>query len=723
MCMGAPGAVEKGTATAALRQVVFVGFHRVRHAQAQFAEFRAQGLPGDAQQEGGPVLIPAGVFQDAGQHEPVQLPVDLRVQVPRVRTKPLAEERLRVEAAPRGSHRRGGRGGRLGEFGEEVRQQDRAVGAQQRLLQHALQLPHVPRPGVGAQALQRFRGDLAHLPAKIPADPPQVELGQQLQVVAALAQGGQVDGEHAQPIVQVQPELALVRPGLQVAVGGGDQAHVGADRLAATDALERLLLQYPQDLRLGRQRHVADLVKKQGAAVGLLEPADAAALRPGEGALLVAEQLALQQRLRDGGAVQGQKRRLGPRAVLVDGPGHQLLARAALAGDQHRERLVGDAADGLVHLLHGRARTDDGFARLVLVRRRPRHHGRLAHQAGDLQRLAEHAVQLLQVQWLEQVIVSPLPHRFDGRIGRPDHSDQYDRDAGVDLVDLPQDVHAGLVGQAQVEKNNVRPSVTGAFEALPACGGDLDPVRGRGEHLAHLVREQVRVVIDQEQAGHGMRAPAVGRSRCAPVIVRIGHEAVTSMTPSDSRPKPDTSEDLAVQNPEDLRQAEHAPWEHDRQLDSLLGLLPGSAYRALADEHWTALFVSKGVEDLTGYPPDEFTSRRLSYNDIMLPEDRSATREAVLTALRELAMYNVEHRIRHKDGSIRWIWSRGHGLFALDWSLRFIEGWQLDITHQKQAEEKLRESEQRWRGLTEALPQLVWSATPDGACDYFSTQW
>src|SRR5262249_57030459 len=40
-----------------------------------------------------------------------------------------------------------------------------------------------------------------------------------------------------------------------------------------------------------------------------------------------------------------------------------------------------------------------------------------------------------------------------------------------------------------------------------------------------------------------------------------------------------------------------------------------------------------------------------------------------------------------------------------------------------QYEERLRESEQRWRGLTEALPQLVWTATPDGACDYFSTQW
>src|SRR3954468_8297877 len=139
------------------------------------------------------------------------------------------------------------------------------------------------------------------------------------------------------------------------------------------------------------------------------------------------------------------------------------------------------------------------------------------------------------------------------------------------------------------------------------------------------------------------------------------------MTHSDGRAKQDLSENLdqAFPNLEVLRQAGHASGEHHRQLDSLLGLLPGSAYRALADEHWTVLFVSKGVEDLTGYPPDEFTSRRLSYNDIMLSEDRSATREAVLAALRERRMYDVEHRIRHKDGSVRWIWSRGHGGVSL----------------------------------------------------------
>src|SRR5579862_1541878 len=87
--------------------------------------------------------------------------------------------------------------------------------------------------------------------------------------------------------------------------------------------------------------------------------------------------------------------------------------------------------------------------------------------------------------------------------------------------------------------------------------------------------------------------------------------------------------DMSHSNKSEIRQDELDLRERERQLDSLMGHLPGLAYRALADEHWTCLFVSKGIEDVTGYTPDDFTSRRVDYIDIMLPEDRQATRRDV----------------------------------------------------------------------------------------------
>src|SRR5260221_13452095 len=85
--------------------------------------------------------------------------------------------------------------------------------------------------------------------------------------------------------------------------------------------------------------------------------------------------------------------------------------------------------------------------------------------------------------------------------------------------------------------------------------------------------------------------------------------------------------------------------------------------------------------------------------------------------------YESKYRVRSKDGSTRWHLARGTVLRDPKGKpVRFI-GTSADITDLKRADEALRESEQRWRSLTEALPQLVWSATPDGTCDYFSSQW
>ncbi|MBI3387909.1 MAG: response regulator [Deltaproteobacteria bacterium] len=46
-----------------------------------------------------------------------------------------------------------------------------------------------------------------------------------------------------------------------------------------------------------------------------------------------------------------------------------------------------------------------------------------------------------------------------------------------------------------------------------------------------------------------------------------------------------------------------------------------------------------------------------------------------------------------------------------------------DITERRQVETALRESEAKFRQLSESLPQLIWTCGADGQCDYLSPQW
>ena len=150
-------------------------------------------------------------------------------------------------------------------------------------------------------------------------------------------------------------------------------------------------LQHPEQLHLGGRRDLADLVEEDGPGVGQLEPAQPPLGGAGEGALLVPEQLRLQQRLGQRGAVDRDERPAPPGREVVDRLGDQLLAGAALALDQHRARHRRHLLDLDQHLLDRRALADDAGALLepAPLDQPPRglHHllgpGRLHHRLGD----------------------------------------------------------------------------------------------------------------------------------------------------------------------------------------------------------------------------------------------------------------------------------------------------------------------------------------------------
>ena len=90
-------------------------------------------------------------------------------------------------------------------------------------------------------------------------------------IAAAIPQRRDPHGDLADPVIQVLAELAGLDHRGGVLVGGADDAHVDRDAVASADALDDAVLQEAQQLRLQGQRHVADLVEEDRAAVGLLE--------------------------------------------------------------------------------------------------------------------------------------------------------------------------------------------------------------------------------------------------------------------------------------------------------------------------------------------------------------------------------------------------------------------------------------------------------------------
>src|SRR5262249_34371816 len=103
----------------------------------------------------------------------------------------------------------------------------------------------------------------------------------------------------------------------------------------APEALEFALLQDTQQFDLQGQVQVTNLIEKQRATIGQLEAPLLQGLGPGKGALLMAEQLRLNERFGEGRTADLDERSFGPRRVVVYRMGNQLLAGPRFTTNEH----------------------------------------------------------------------------------------------------------------------------------------------------------------------------------------------------------------------------------------------------------------------------------------------------------------------------------------------------------------------------------------------------
>lgn len=113
------------------------------------------------------------------------------------------------------------------------------------------------------------------------------------------------------------------------------------------------------------------------------------------------------------------------------------------------------------------------------------------------------------------------------------------------------------------------------------------------------------------------------------------------------------------------------------------------------------VYFSPRWKEQLGYAEDEIRGEYSEWESRLHPEDRERAL-ATLAAYHEarLPEYSLEHRLRHKDGSYRWILARGVALRDEHGNPYRMSGSHTDITARKEAERQLAEQHRR---LAEAM--------------------
>ena len=103
--------------------------------------------------------------------------------------------------------------------------------------------------------------------------------------------------------------------------------------------------------------------------------------------------------------------------------------------------------------------------------------------------------------------------------------------------------------------------------------------------------------------------------------------------------------------------------------------------------------------------------------DAIHPDDRERTNQAWMEAAQTNSLYEIEFRLRSSDGNYRYFQARGVPILNEDGSVREWVGTCTDIHDRKQAEDAIKQSEERYRSLILATSQIVWITDAEGRCE------
>lgn len=123
---------------------------------------------------------------------------------------------------------------------------------------------------------------------------------------------------------------------------------------------------------------------------------------------------------------------------------------------------------------------------------------------------------------------------------------------------------------------------------------------------------------------------------------------------------------------------------------------------------------------LHGCTRKEFEQQGINWREFTPLEYRDRIEPAMAQLRHQGFLPPEEKELLRRDGSRVPIW-----ISATQWmdGTEDHVAFAIDLTHQKQVEGFLQDSQQRYRELAEAMPQMVWTADATGAVNYWNQRW
>jgi PAS domain S-box-containing protein len=158
----------------------------------------------------------------------------------------------------------------------------------------------------------------------------------------------------------------------------------------------------------------------------------------------------------------------------------------------------------------------------------------------------------------------------------------------------------------------------------------------------------------------------------------------------------------SIKHEEQRKQAEEALLESEKryELASQAGLVGVWDWNLKTND----IYIDPNLKAILGYKNDEIKNHLDDWGKHVHPDDTKNVMEKANAHLKgEAPIYEVEHRMLHKDGSIRWFLTRGTAYRKKDGKAYRVVGTDTDITERKQSEQKINnqlEELQRWQEVT-----------------------